>query len=572
MKNVFIISCLLFLSYTLIAQDWQLLNRDYHYHFIPSPPRHNPIIIDTLSPITIRVDSLDGFSSFMNKAATLVPGELDPSYKNRIQFLQEKFTEQPDGSVWFHNPHTFVIFPPSTPIPWTFDTLANVQVIQEEIGPSETYGEEDSIRTLVLSSGDSLVLSKKFGILRFPTRYSLREEFHSPRGDSYRYFQQVGISGPDKGVFFPSLEEIFSFSIGDSFEYHYSNWYIPNSYWDGTDKPVYEQINIHQVSLLDSIHISNGVVYQTRNRKYEIMMECPLLGAGGDRCSELLELDNGGVDPELFPESVESEITRTCEYIQWDTVLFSFNARNFATYAHSIPNISHISPNLYSGELAIIQVQQRILRQNIADTVLHEAEKFSSYSHPKYRRNFYTQDTIGTLSWTECVPPYYESIPDTFSCIYADFSTGYKESFYSWGFSWRTGLGIVHSALWPVYSISHITDESHKRLVAYHTKSESRGSFSSPNLFCETLNLTKEAFSLSPNPANESFSIRSNGGSRMLIISIFDLHGKELRREAMTLDERWDFSLASFDSGIYLVLIQDMEANVTTQHRLMVIR
>ena len=192
---------LFFFSYT---QNWNLVNPAYAYHYVESS---NPD--DSLNAITIRVEKENMGDYELNLKIEIS----DPIWQNKTWvnlpfFLQKEMIDQSKGKKWFRDPHSFVLFEENIPQNWLFDTLNVIEAEIFQVYQTEIYGQLDSLRSILLSTGDTIIQSKTYGLIRFPNF----EETNV-------YYQQIGIKDPNVGFQFPEIEDFFDFAVGDKFEY-----------------------------------------------------------------------------------------------------------------------------------------------------------------------------------------------------------------------------------------------------------------------------------------------------------------------------------------------------------------
>ncbi|HEU4717955.1 MAG TPA: T9SS type A sorting domain-containing protein [Bacteroidia bacterium] len=91
---------------------------------------------------------------------------------------------------------------------WLFDTLNNVTAQVIFAGNSVVLGNADSVKTLLLSTGDTLCFSKDYGIVQWPHGYGQNS-----------YYRLAGIQGRNIGVLIPRMMNYFDFAVGDIFQY-----------------------------------------------------------------------------------------------------------------------------------------------------------------------------------------------------------------------------------------------------------------------------------------------------------------------------------------------------------------
>lgn len=193
------------ISFTLQGQNWDLINKNNVYNY--SLTRGSTANADA----TIWTDSTgleEGDSVFfLNRVMLEDPGGFY-YFLNQSQFLQGKVRMKNPESWVFSGPETFEINPMAQENEsWLFDTTNKIsaRVIQSTSG--YTFGKADSIKTILLSNGDTLRLSKSFGILQFPLTGKMG------------YYYLAGIDNLQMGLTVPKINDFISFQVNDSFEF-----------------------------------------------------------------------------------------------------------------------------------------------------------------------------------------------------------------------------------------------------------------------------------------------------------------------------------------------------------------
>ncbi len=93
---------------------------------------------------------------------------------------------------------------------WVFDSANSVNAQVVQIGSSTIFGQQDSIKVILLNGMDSLILSKNHGIIQFPVEDS-----------SIVFVKLVGLEKSGLGVSIPKYSDIYDYDIGDVFYYKY---------------------------------------------------------------------------------------------------------------------------------------------------------------------------------------------------------------------------------------------------------------------------------------------------------------------------------------------------------------
>ncbi|HKR04402.1 MAG TPA: T9SS type A sorting domain-containing protein [Bacteroidia bacterium] len=228
MKKLYTNCCsvflLLFVSNFSFSQNWQPLSIGWKYNYK----------LDNLNVVanTVWIDSSNVMGSdsifYLNRivmhcdTCTAALGGSNPcdscyALKNQPHFLQREVLKLADGNFYFNDTSKIVLNSfAALNDTWLFDSVANItaQIISTAL--STVFGINDSVKTILLSSGDTINFSKNYGILQFPNLYGQNS-----------YYRLAGIEGPNLGEQVPGFRQIFDFNVGDIF--HYVGEYIDGS-------------------------------------------------------------------------------------------------------------------------------------------------------------------------------------------------------------------------------------------------------------------------------------------------------------------------------------------------------
>lgn len=129
---------------------------------------------------------------------------------NQPHFLQKEAVKRADSTWIFQGPNVAYYFKPFAQlnVAWLFDATNNITANVVAIDTFSVAGQTDSVKKVLLSTGDSIFLSKNHGILRFPTF------------DSTLYVEWAGIQSRSLGDTIFHYSEIFDFEVGDVFYYN----------------------------------------------------------------------------------------------------------------------------------------------------------------------------------------------------------------------------------------------------------------------------------------------------------------------------------------------------------------
>ncbi|MCF6342951.1 MAG: T9SS type A sorting domain-containing protein [Bacteroidales bacterium] len=211
----------------LMAQDWMPINPSnvYFYKTNGSELINNTVKIDSvgyyendpvlfLNTIAAECDTCDGNSIPCSNWG-------NSPYRYLIvvpNFLQKQLHIMDDGKWYFQDTAGFVLLPRANlSDSWLFDTANNVLATITEKSFTEVFGQVfDSVKTISLSNGKVIRLSKNYGILEFPDL----------RGDAEPAFLS-GIEGTtNAGTQIYHFRDYFDFNIGDIFQYWFDQYQV----------------------------------------------------------------------------------------------------------------------------------------------------------------------------------------------------------------------------------------------------------------------------------------------------------------------------------------------------------
>jgi len=204
MKAYYILFLLLLptLSYT---QDLSLLKLTEKYNYQADSLNH---ISHTIWVDSFQVMNEKDTLFFLNRVVKNIPHPTDHYLfwkTNQGQFLGKTVLRTEEINYYFQNDQDTFLLMPNSPIgtTWEFESkqriLATVTIIESQ----ETFGLEDSVKTIRLSTNHEIQISKRFGLLSFASPYE--NATYELKGLK---IQQIGVQVPD-------FWDIYSFEEGD---------------------------------------------------------------------------------------------------------------------------------------------------------------------------------------------------------------------------------------------------------------------------------------------------------------------------------------------------------------------
>ncbi|MEM1220679.1 MAG: T9SS type A sorting domain-containing protein, partial [Bacteroidota bacterium] len=166
-----------------------------------------------------------------------VSGGFEVSYLNRIakecdncpvegslktgnyQFLNEEMVDQGDGIYLFggSNNEFFRIYSQATSSQvWNFDPINGITASILMISEMDIFGVPDSVKTIGLSNGLQILLSKNHGIIQFPDLLDGSDEM----------YELIGISNLGKGFVTPDFDQLYNWSPGTVLMYEEQSYFI----------------------------------------------------------------------------------------------------------------------------------------------------------------------------------------------------------------------------------------------------------------------------------------------------------------------------------------------------------
>lgn len=206
------------------AQNWKPIHPTEKYNYALNN--------DSIILVTILVDSIDIVENdsvyFLNKTIKPCPTCVDPCFSdlgfpvyllNQSQYFLSDFRQTGNTSVFSGNNKQYILeVGAGLNESWIFDSTNNISAQIISLDTKSIFGITDSVKTIELSSNDTVIISKNHGIIQFPVFDSIHQKI-----------KLVGIEGQGQGTLTPKYEDIFNFSIGDAFEYsrygHGQNYY-----------------------------------------------------------------------------------------------------------------------------------------------------------------------------------------------------------------------------------------------------------------------------------------------------------------------------------------------------------
>jgi hypothetical protein len=173
-QKLFIFSFLI--SVISYSQNWNVFNKWYRYNYKLD---NSALISNVLYADSVKQTGTDT-TYVMNNI-----GVIKGSYliTNKPQFLMKKIIKFATGNVKLQDTTNITIIPNCTLNQmWMFDSNYSLTATCVSISTVNIFNIIDSVKTIIVNNVDSVVLSKHFGIIKFPKLYNQN-----------KYYRLVGI-------------------------------------------------------------------------------------------------------------------------------------------------------------------------------------------------------------------------------------------------------------------------------------------------------------------------------------------------------------------------------------------
>ena len=236
------------------SQNWEIFNSydRYNYQASGAPLISNVLFADSFK--VVGTDTIYYLNRIVQKPNYIT--SYDTVLKNLPQFFQKQIRRSGDGTYVFSidsgydgfNPDTFVIEAfANVNDNWLYDTTANITATVASQTLQILFGTTDSVKQINLSNGDSILLSKSFGIVGFPS------DTLTATGKTPIYYNLAGIETRGVGDSVINFWSIYNFNVGDVFMYQEEP---EDDSWDPQDE--------QKLTILSKNIFSNSIAYTAR--------------------------------------------------------------------------------------------------------------------------------------------------------------------------------------------------------------------------------------------------------------------------------------------------------------------
>lgn len=207
MKKYYSVFLINLIGVSVFCQNWDLINPEAEYHYSINDlgiPEYS-IRIDSVT--VLNGDTTYHFNRIISECDTCShSGDIFANVPNLFDYSCVK-----KGASYAFKPFKNFIIYKDAPIDsvWDFNSEVNITASITEVKEMLLFGFSDSVKTILLSNGDSILISKSFGIVKFP----------DSNLDVYYNLSGIKLNGGKFGKIPLDFYSIYNFEIGDLFCY-----------------------------------------------------------------------------------------------------------------------------------------------------------------------------------------------------------------------------------------------------------------------------------------------------------------------------------------------------------------
>lgn len=492
------------------AQNWNVFNTAYRYNY-----KHDTatVISDVLFQDSVKLNGSDTVC-FLNRVVTECRGSC-PGYSvvftptnaailtNMPQFLQRQVNKYANGTVMLSDPFKLVILPNATVgQTWLFDSIANVTATCVATATQVIFNQTDSVRIIKVGGQDSLVLSKTFGIVKFPELYN--------KG---RYYRLAGIekrSSYDPLALFgqkvPNAWDFYNYQVGDVI----CESFVSNQY----NGPSYE-CSKTQIGILSKTITATGYLYGA-----EVHGTATMTQAGPVYCNSPMQTSTTVLNYSSLTSTAMPE---------------NFIYPRMAFYSTPLPNLN--GGSLPFGKIGYPNVA--LLVKGSDGLMYKTIGKYSCSSKQAVPNGPYM--FLGSLTLSPAsLQPYYGFPGSTVN--------------YFTTLIMAEGLGVINSM------VTHFEHMSEYCRTGFFRNGSLL--FGSLYLGTEGPDNQEAVFSVFPNPAADYFQFK-NPAAGLFAVTLANVCGAEVLNQTITGDGK--IQIAQLPQGMYFLTVFQDNKVVTVQ-------
>lgn len=242
------------------SQNWAVFNKDYRYNYSLENESYTTVVVFADSVLTQGTDTVYSLNRIAAKCDSCwfyypEPGVADSNYImiNQPQFMQRRIVYSNNQYRLSDTSNYIIPRYVSLGNSWMFNAARSItaQVIGSTI--KNYFGVSDSVHTILLSTNDTVIISKQFGIVKYPARFG-QQMYYKLRGiesDSmYDVLALYGEKVPNKYDFYTLKPNVI---------HYYSHTYLYSGTGPHCDEYYYAKRTTLSSSLTGTV-VSNSYI------------------------------------------------------------------------------------------------------------------------------------------------------------------------------------------------------------------------------------------------------------------------------------------------------------------------
>ncbi|MES2130807.1 MAG: T9SS type A sorting domain-containing protein [Bacteroidota bacterium] len=243
-KKKYILFLFVISSMRLLAQNWSAFNPSYRYNYSLENEGYTTAVVFADSTLTSGSDQVFSLNRIVLKCDVQnsfmqAEGCTDTSYwlANQPQFLQRRIVYS--GQDYRLSDTSNYIIKHLEPIgsPWVFNATYSITAQVQSKIQKNIFGTVDSVKIILLSTADTILLSKQFGIIKYPAKFGL-SSYYKLRGIENKASYDVNALYGEK---VPNYYDFFKLKPGVKLYYSMQNMY--NDGCEGSLYGIYTVLN-----------------------------------------------------------------------------------------------------------------------------------------------------------------------------------------------------------------------------------------------------------------------------------------------------------------------------------------
>ena len=221
-KKKYILFLLVISSMRMLAQNWSVFNPSYRYNYSLENEGYTTAVVFADSTLTSGSDQVFSLNRIVLKCDVQYPfmqaeGCTDTSYwlANQPQFLQRRIVYS--GQDYRLSDTGNYIIKHLEPVgsPWLFNATYSITAHVQSKIQKNIFGTVDSVKIILLSTADTILLSKQFGIIKYPAKFGLNW-YYKLRGIENKASYDITALYGEK---VPNFYDFFKLKVGTKLYY-----------------------------------------------------------------------------------------------------------------------------------------------------------------------------------------------------------------------------------------------------------------------------------------------------------------------------------------------------------------